>query len=96
MRTPLDPPPLETHFFEVFQGGGGGGGGVKNVVKMTPPFFGSKIMNLLVFFDFEPGPDFIGFVWGGVGRALMQFIHFSAIFAMLVVLATSVTPWYPL
>ena len=22
--------------------------------KMTPPFFGSKIMNLLVFFDFEP------------------------------------------
>ena len=21
---------------------------------MTPPFFGSKIMNLLVFFDFEP------------------------------------------
>ena len=30
------------------------GGGVKNVEKMTPPFFGSKIMNLLVFFDFEP------------------------------------------
>ena len=28
--------------------------GVKNVEKMTPPFFGSKIMNLLVFFDFEP------------------------------------------
>ena len=22
--------------------------------KMTPPFLGSKIMNLLVFFDFEP------------------------------------------
>ena len=22
--------------------------------KMNPPFFGSKIMNLLVFFDFEP------------------------------------------
>ena len=35
-------------------GVGGGGGGVKNVEKMTPPFFGSKIMNLLVFFDFEP------------------------------------------
>ena len=28
------------------------GGG--NVEKMTPPFSGSKIMNLLVFFDFEP------------------------------------------
>ena len=32
----------------------GWGGGSKNVEKMTPPFFGSKIMNLLVFFDFEP------------------------------------------
>ena len=27
-----------------------------------------------------PGPDSMGFVWGGVGRALMQFMHFSAIF----------------
>ena len=26
-----------------------------------------------------PGPN--GFVWGGVGRALMQFMHFSGIFA---------------
>ena len=43
-----------------------------------------------------PGADSIGFVWGGVGRALVQFMHFSAIFAMLAVLATSVTPWYPL
>ena len=42
------------------------------------------------------GPDSIGFVWGGVGRALMQFMHFSAIFGMLGVLATSVTLWYPL
>ena len=41
-----------------------------------------------------PGPDSMGFVWGGVGRALMQFMHFSAIFGMLTVLATSVTPWY--
>ena len=38
-----------------------------------------------------PGPDSMGFVWGGVGRALIQFMRFSAIFAMLVVLATSVT-----
>ena len=42
------------------------------------------------------GPDSIGFVWGGVGRALMQFMHFLAFFAMLAVLATSVTLWYPL
>ena len=27
-----------------------------------------------------PGPDSIGFVWGGVGRALMQFMHFSGLF----------------
>ena len=64
---------------------------------MTPPFFGSKIMNLLVFFDFEPkkffpGPDSMGFVWGGVGRALMQFMHFSAIFAMFVDLGDPVVP----
>ena len=36
----------------------------------------------------------MAFVWGGVGRALMQFMHFLAIFAMLAVLATLVTPWY--
>ena len=64
---------------------------------MTPPFFGSKIMNLLVFFDFEPkkvfpGPDSMGFVWGGVGRALIQFMHFSAIFAMFVDLGDPVVP----
>ena len=41
------------------------------------------------------GPDFMGFVWGGVGPALMQFMHLSAIFAMLAVLATSVSPCYP-
>ena len=43
-----------------------------------------------------PGPDSIGFVWGGVGRALMQFMHFLAIFAMLAILEISVTPCYPL
>ena len=43
-----------------------------------------------------PGPDSIGFVWGGVRRALMQFIHFLALFGMLAVLATSVTLWYAL
>ena len=75
-------------------GQGVGGGGGKNVEKKTPSFFlGSKIMNLLVFFGFGaekvfPGPDSIGFGWGGVGRALTQFMHFPAIFAMLAVLAT--------
>ena len=42
-----------------------------------------------------PSPNSIGFVWGGVGRALMQFMHFLPIFGMLAVLATSVTLWYP-
>ena len=27
-----------------------------------------------------PGPDSIGFVWGGVGRALTQFMHFFSHF----------------
>ena len=42
-----------------------------------------------------PGPGSMGFVWGGVGRALAQFMHFLAIFAVLAVFATLVTPWYP-
>ena len=68
---------------------------------MIPPFFGSKVMNLLGFSDFERKkcsqvPDSMGFVWSGAGQALMQFMHFSAVFAMLPVLATSVTPCYPL
>ena len=36
----------------------------------------------------------MGFVWSGVGR--VQVMHFSAVFAVLAVLATSVTPCYPL
>ena len=44
--------------------GGGWGGGQ----KMTPPFFGSKIMNLLVFFDFEPKKCFrVPTPWGLYG-----------------------------
>ena len=38
-----------------------------------------------------PGPNTMGFVWGGVGRARMQFMHVSAIFVVLAVWATSVT-----
>ena len=68
--------------------------------KSDPPFFWVENHESFGFFRFLaekvfPGPDSMGFVWGGVGRALMQFMHFSAIFAMLAVLATSVTPWYP-
>ena len=37
----------------------GDGGGVKNMENMTLLFFGSKIMNLLVFFDFEPKKCFL-------------------------------------
>ena len=63
----------------------GGGGGVGGGSKNDPPFFWVEIMNLLVFFDFELKkcfrvPDSIGFVWGGVGRALMQFMHFFSHF----------------
>ena len=48
--------------------GGWGWGGVKNVEKMTPPFFGLKIMNLLVFFDFEPKKCFrVPTLWGLYG-----------------------------
>ena len=63
---PQTPPPLETHFFEVLREVGGGG---KNVEKMTPPpFFGSKIMNLLVFFDFELKKCFgVPTLWGLYG-----------------------------
>ena len=43
-------------------------GGVKNVEQMTPPFFGSKIMNVLVFFDFEPKKCFrVPTPWGLYG-----------------------------
>ena len=33
-----------------------------------------------------PGPGSMGFVWGGVGRVLVQFMQFSIILAMLAVL----------
>ena len=96
--TPPTHTPLETHLFEVLrevEGGDGGGS------KKEPPFLGLKIMNLLVVFDFEPKKCFqVPNPWGlygaGWDERLMQFMHFSAIFAILAVLATSVTPWYPL
>ena len=49
-------------------GVGVGGGGSKMSKKMTPPFFGSQIMNLLVFFDFEPKKCFrVPTLWGLYG-----------------------------
>ena len=56
------------------------GGGVKNVQKNDPPFFWVKNHESFGFFRFGaekvfPGPDSMGFVWGGVGRALLQFMH---------------------
>ena len=64
---------------------------------MTPPFFGSKIMNLLVFFDFEPKKFFrLPTLWGLYGaewdERLCSLMHFSAIFAMFVDLGDPVVP----
>ena len=67
--------------------------------KNDPPFFWFENHESFGFFFTQkvfPGPDSMGFVWGGVGQALMRFMHFSAIFGMLAVLATSVTPCHPL
>ena len=67
---------------------------------MTPPFFGSKIRNLLVFSILSrksvSGSQLHGVCMGRSGTSALQFMHFSAIFRMLAVLATSVTLWYPL
>ena len=50
---PQTSPPLETQFFEVLRSGGGVRGGMGWGSKHDPPFCGSKIMNILVFFYFE-------------------------------------------
>ena len=45
-----------------------GGGGSKMCKKNDPPFFGLKIMTLLVFFDFEPKRCFrVSTPWGLYG-----------------------------
>ena len=49
-------------------------------------------MDLPKAIEFFPGPDSMGFVWGGVGRALVQFMHFLAIFGMFVDLGDPVVP----
>ena len=79
VRTPQTLP-LETHFFDFLRegGGGGGGGGVRNVEKNDPPFFlGSKIMNLLVFFDLSrknvSGSRLHGLCMGQIGTSANAF-----------------------
>ena len=66
MWTPADPPPqLKPNFWRLPGRGGVGGGGGH---KLTPPLFGSKIMNVLVFFDFEPKKCFrVPTPWGLYG-----------------------------
>ena len=77
----------------------GEGGDEKCQKNDPPPFFWVRNLESFGFFRFHaekvfPGADSMGFVWGGVGRALVQVMHFSAIFVMWAVLATSVTPCY--
>ena len=78
------------------------GVGASKCRKNDPPLFWVKHHESVgFFFDFEPKKCFrVPTPWGLYGaewdERFMQFMHFSAIFAMLVVLATLVTPWYPL
>ena len=70
------------------------GWGVKIVENMAPLF---RVRNYEYFrvLYFEPKKCF-RYAWGRVGRALVQFMHFAAFFAMAAVLVTLVTPCYPL
>ena len=79
--------------------GVGGVGGSKCREKTTIPFLGSKIMHLLVFFILSQkvfshsekvfwGPDSIGLLRSGVGRAVVQCMQFLVVFALLAFLAT--------
>ena len=73
------------------------GMGVKNVKKLTPPFF--CVRNHESFGVFFPilsqnaflGPDSMRFVWGGVGQALLRFMQLLVVFALSSFLATLVT-----
>ena len=52
LRTPLDPPPLETHFFEAFRERGGGGWWVSKMLeKVPPPLFWVKNQESFGFFS---------------------------------------------
>ena len=71
---------------------GVGGGGQ----KMTPPFFGSKIMNLLVFSilsrkSFSRDPTLWGLYGAEWDERLCSLCTFQP---FLLCSSTSVTPWY--
>ena len=66
--------------------------------KNEPPLFG--VLNH-AFFGFSilsrqsVSGSLLGFVWGGVGRALMHCMHFSAIFVVLAVFGDLGDPVVP-
>ena len=70
---PKTPPHVKPTFLGLCGSWGGGGGwglgvGGARGKKTTPPFFGSKLMNLLVFFNFEPKQCFrVATPWGLYG-----------------------------
>ena len=69
--------------------------------KNTPPFFELKIMNLLVFFSIlsrksVSGSRLHGVCMGRSGTSACAVYALSSHFCYVGVLATSVTPWYPL
>ena len=94
-RAHTPPPPLENPFFEVLREVGAGWRGSKND---PPPFFGVENNDSFGFFHFERKKCFrVPTPWGFYGAEWDErYMLFSAIFAMLAVLATSGTPWYPL
>ena len=62
-------------------------------VRTRKHFFGSKPKDSWGFL----GPDSMGFVWGGVGRALMQFMHVFGHFCYVGGFCDLGDPlWYPL
>ena len=66
-----------------------------------PPFFGSKIMNLLVFFDFEPQKCFRAPTpWGLYGaewdKHLIAVYAFFSHFCFFGGFGDLGDPWYPL
>ena len=71
------PPPRPPHLKPTFLRGGCGGGGGKNIE--TPPPFLCKIINLLVWFDFEPKKCFrVPTPWGLYEVEWDErFLHFS-------------------
>ena len=91
VRTPPRPPPLD--FLELLREGGG----FKNDTLF---FLGSKIMNLLVFFILSrksvSGSGLHGVCMGRSGTSADAVYALFSHFCYVGILATSVTPCYPL